>query len=59
VLQSACAVQTLPARLGPKSSASSFSVVVGGWSMLTVIVIVVIVALLLYLVRDRLPQLRR
>jgi len=59
VLQSIRAAHTLPARFGPNSPASSFQLC--GWrlSMLTVIIIVAIVAVLLYLMRDRLPQLRR
>jgi hypothetical protein len=53
------AAHTPPARFGPNSPASSFQLC--GWrlSMLTVIIIVAIVAVLLYLMHDRLPQLRR
>jgi hypothetical protein len=36
-----------------------FRIVVGGWPMLTVIIIVAIVAVVLYMMRDRLMQLRR
>jgi hypothetical protein len=33
--------------------------VFGGWQMLTVIIIVAIILVALYVMRDRLPQLRR
>jgi hypothetical protein len=48
-----------PASPDPNSSVVLFCVLFGGRHMLTVIIIVAIILVALYVMRDRLPQLRR